>query len=111
MVSNRAHTIERSTGNVYADLGNPDTEAMLFKTQLTRRIAAIMAKRKLTQQEAACIVGLSQPKFSLILRGQFRGVSEANLLDCLRQLGQDVQMTVKPPRPKADVGTLRVNFA
>jgi len=104
-------TIEISSGNVYADLGNPDAEAMLFKAQLTRRIAAIMAKRKLTQQEAATIVGLSQPKLSLILRGQFRGVSEAKLLDCLRHLGQDVQVTVKPSRPKADVGTLRVNFA
>ena len=89
MVSNRAHTIERSTGNVYADLGNPDTEAMLFKTQLTRRIAAIMAKRKLTQQEAACIVGPSQTKFLLMLRNPFRYVSVTKLqtiVVCLKPL-------------------------
>ena len=84
-----ALTIEPSTGNVYADLGNPDADAMRFKAQLTRRIAAIMAKRKLTPREAASIVGLSRPKFSAILRGQFRGVREAKLCECLRALAHD----------------------
>ena len=111
MAENLALAIEPSTGKVYADLGNPDAETMLFKAQLTHRIGAIMAKRRLTQQDAASIVGISQPKLSLILRGHFRSVSEAKLLDCLRHLEQDVQVTVKPARPKAGLGTLRVNCA
>ena len=111
MVANRAHTIEKSSGNVYADLGNSDAVAMLFKAQLTRSIAAIMAKRKLTQQEAASIVGLLQPKLSLILRGQFRGVSEAKLPDYLLHLGQDLQVTVQPSHRKATTGALRLRFA
>ena len=60
MTASIALTIEPSTGNVYADLGNTDADAMLFKARLTRRIAAIIANRKLTRQEAANIAGVSK---------------------------------------------------
>jgi predicted XRE-type DNA-binding protein len=108
---NAMNTIEASTGNVYADLGYADAPAMLVKAQLAQRISAIIARRKLTQREAADIVGIAQPKLSTILRGQFRGVSEAKLLDALRHLGQDVQIVVKPARRKTEMGNLSVAFA
>ncbi len=103
--------ITQSSGNVYSDIGLAQPEAMLAKAQLAQRVGSIIAARKLTQREAAEIIGVPQPKLSNILRGQFRGVSEAKLMDCLLRLGNDVQIVVKPARRKASVGLLSVAFA
>ena len=103
--------ITQGFGNVYADIGVAQSEAMLAKAQLAQRVGSIIAARKLTQREAAEIIGVPQPKLSNILRGQFRGVSEAKLMDCLLRLGNDVQIVVKPARRKASVGLLSVAFA
>jgi predicted XRE-type DNA-binding protein len=65
----------------------------------------------LTQVEAAAILGLPQPKLSGILRGQFRGVSERKLIECLTGLGRDVDIVVKDtPRRRAG-GKVTVVFA
>jgi predicted XRE-type DNA-binding protein len=56
---------------------------MLVKAQLVTKISDIIRKRRLTQVQAAGILGLTQPKVSGLLKGQFRGVSERRLLDCL----------------------------
>lgn len=100
----------QSSGNVYADIGVAQPEAMLAKAQLAERVGSIIAARKLTQREAAGIIGVPQPKLSNILRGQFRGVSEAKLVDCLLRLGNYVQIVVKPARRKTSVGLLSVAF-
>ena len=102
--------ITQSSGNVYADIGVAQPGVMLAKAQLAQRVGSIIAARKLTQREAAEIIGVPQPKLSNILRGQFRGVSEAKLMDCLLRLGNDVQIVVKPVRRKASVGSLSVAF-
>jgi predicted XRE-type DNA-binding protein len=84
---------------------------MLIKAQLVAKIAEIIRTSKLTQAEAASKLGLSQPKVSALLKGQFRGVSEHRLLDCLTRLGRDVQI-VKRPAPKSrENGQLTVRFA
>lgn len=75
--------ITQSSGNVYADIGVAQPEAMLAKAQLAQRIGSNDAARKLTQREAAEITGLPQSKLSNILRGKFRGVSEAKLMEHL----------------------------
>ena len=62
------------TRNIYADLGLADSEDMLIKAQLVAKIAEIITKRGLTQEQAAEILGLTQPKVSRLLKGQFRGI-------------------------------------
>ena len=93
---------ERSGGNVYADLGVKNADAMLVKAELVMTISRIIRERDLTQSTAAELVGLTQPKLSNILRGQFHGVSERRLIDCLTRLGKDVEIVVKEkPRSRA----------
>jgi predicted XRE-type DNA-binding protein len=75
--------VEQRSGNVYADLGSADSEAMLIKARLVTEIAEIIRTRGLTQGQAATILGLTQPKVSALLNGRFRGISERRLLDCL----------------------------
>jgi len=104
-------SITQGSTNVYADLEFPDSEQMLLKAQLAEKISQIIQRRHLTQTEAAIILGIPQSKLSLILRGQFRGVSELKMLECLNRLGRDVQIIVKKaPRTKPQ-GSISVLFA
>jgi predicted XRE-type DNA-binding protein len=107
---NHEVAVEMGSGNVYADLGVPDSEDMLVKAQLVRQIAEILRERRLTQAGAAKVLRLTQPKISRMLRGEFRGISERRLLRCLTRLGRDVQIVVKETREKSAEGRLTVHF-
>lgn len=89
--------IERGSGNVYADLGRPDADAQLLKAELVSRIDEIIRQRRLTQIQAAKLLGLSQPDVSRLLRGQFRDYSVERLLRLLMALGRDVDIVIRRP--------------
>ena len=99
---------ERGSTNVYADLGLPDADEMLVKAQLASKIGDIIKRRRLTQVEAANIVGMPQPKLSGLLRGQFRGISETKMLNCLTRLGRGVKIVVGPARRRPGMGYIEV---
>ena len=102
--------IEKGSGNVYADLGLANAQEMLIKAKLASKIGEIIQRQNLTQQQAAQLLAMPQPKVSLLLRGQFRGISEAKMLECLARLGRDIDIVVKPARRRASSGALgRVN--
>jgi predicted XRE-type DNA-binding protein len=103
--------IEKGSMNVFADLGGPDAEEMLVKAQLAAKIAEIIKVRKLTQMQAASLLGMTQPKLSNMLRGRFRGISEAKMLECMTLLGRDVQIIVKPAARARKTGHVSVLFA
>lgn len=99
----RGIPVEEGSGNLYADLGYPDSESVLVKAQLVAKIAEIVQRRALTQTRTAEILGLTQPKVSALLKGRFRGVSEHRLLECLTRLGRDVHIVIKPtPRSRSN---------
>jgi predicted XRE-type DNA-binding protein len=81
------------------------------KAKLVREIGEIIRAKGLTQTQAAKILGLTQPKLSGVLRGQFRGISERKLIACLTSLGRDVEIVVRAaPRRRAS-GRIRVVFS
>ena len=86
----------RSSGNVYADLGLVDAEKLKIKTGLVIEIRKGMRRLGLTQQAAAKRIGISQPKVSDMMRGDFSNLSERKLMDCLNRLGYDIEIKVKP---------------
>ena len=88
--------VQRSSGNVYADLGLPDAERLKIKTGLVVEIRKAMRRLGLTQQEAAKRMGITQPKVSDMMRGDFSNLSERKLMDCLNRLGYDIEIKVKP---------------
>jgi len=100
--------IEAGSGNVYTDLGYANAEEMQLKAQLAMAIHGILQERGLTQQQAGRILGMTQPKLSNLLRGQFRGISEAKMLDCLTRLGRDVNIVVG--KAQTIPGTMKVVF-
>ena len=100
-----------SNGNVFADLGFAQSEEMLLKTELARRISAIIEGRHLTQVEAASRLGIDQPKVSNLMRGRLSGFSVERLLHFLTALGSDVEIVVKPKPPGEAHGRIWVNAA
>ncbi len=102
---------EIGSGNVYADLGRAAAGSLLIKAQLVNKISEILDEQGLTQIKAAALLGIPQPKLSSMLRGQFRGVSERKLMDCLTRLGQDVQINVRHAAKKQGQGALSVVFS
>lgn len=102
--------VEVGSTNVYADLGYADAAEMQRKATLAAEIARAIKARKLTQEAAADLLGIDQAKISKITRGQFRGVSEAKLLELVTKLGHDVTITVGPTKRKG-VGKIELAFA
>jgi len=93
-------TTTRSSGNVFADLGLPDADDLMAKANLALHIRSIIKARKLTQTEAAELLGLDQPKISSIVNGRLEGFSTDRLMRFLNDLGCDVKISVSAPHPK-----------
>lgn len=92
-------TFELAQDNIFADIGLPNAEEELTKAELAWEIECIIKKRKLTQQKAAKIMGINQPKVSALLRRKLSGFSVERLMHFLNLLGQDIDIVVKP-KPK-----------
>ena len=88
--------VEASSGNVFADLGVPKPEEAWAKAELARKIGRLIVERKLTQSQAASLLGIDQPKISALLRGRLQGFSSDRLFRFLNALGSDVEIVVRP---------------
>ena len=103
-------TVERGSGNVFADLGYPDADAHLLKAELVSHIDAILRQRGTTQTEAGRLLGLSRPDVSRLLRSDFREYSLERLFHLLIALGCDIDIVIRQPR-SATGGKLRIAAA
>jgi predicted XRE-type DNA-binding protein len=100
---------EKSSGNVFADVGLPGE--YLVKAELVSRIDSIIAERKLTQVKAAKLMGIDQPRVSALLCGRLGLFSLEKLLMMISRLGYKIEIAVKEspndlgiailPRPRA----------
>jgi predicted XRE-type DNA-binding protein len=97
----------QSSGNVFADLELENADELLVKADLMHVINREIQERRLTQCQAAKMVGLSQSDISNISRGKGRRYSQERLLDVLRHLGVDVEIGFHR-RKHGGIGTLKV---
>ena len=104
----KVEAVEASSGNVFADLGLPNPEDALAKAKLASRICQVIEERGLTQTEAAKILGLDQPKVSALVRGKLSGFSADRLFRFLNDLGQEIEITIRPARRANHRGSIRV---
>ena len=101
-------TIRRGSKNLFADLGYADPDTHLLKAQLVARIDELIRKQKLTQTQAAQIMGLSQPDVSRLLKGQFRDVSVERIMRILMRLGCQVDIVIKQPGRKGAASVIHL---
>jgi predicted XRE-type DNA-binding protein len=88
------------SGNVFNDLALRNPEELLAKAKLAARIVQILEERKVSQTQAAELLGVDQPKVSLIYRGRLDDFSVERLMRFLTALHRDVRIVVgeKPRR-------------
>ncbi len=108
---NEKHEVFHGSSNVFADLGLPDAEELLAKSELARQIITITGERLLTQVQTADILGIDQPKVSALVRGKLAGFSLERLIHFLNLLGKDVQIVVKAKARTRQHAGLRVVVA
>ncbi|MDA9469644.1 helix-turn-helix domain-containing protein [Bradyrhizobium sp. CCBAU 53415] len=92
--------ITQSSGNIFADLGLDLPEEHNVKAHLVILITKMIEAQGLTQAQAAAAMGLRQPDVSKLLRGRFEGISLERLFKFVRALGSDIEIKVKPSKPK-----------
>lgn len=87
--------VEMGSGNVFRDLGLRNPDVLLAKTQLATQIMFVLEDRGLTQTAAAKLLGIPQPKVSLIYRGHLEEFSLERLVRLLNVLRRDVRIVVE----------------
>jgi predicted XRE-type DNA-binding protein len=97
-----------SSGNVFADLGLPDSEERMLKAGIVVELRRLIKERGLTQVKAAKLVGISQPDLSHLLRGDFDDYSAERLMKMLTAFEQDIEIIMKPHRKAGQRG--RITF-
>jgi predicted XRE-type DNA-binding protein len=90
----------RSTGNVFRDVGfsKEEAEHLRVRADLMVALEKAIAKRELTQAQAAKLLGVTQPRVSDLLRGRIDLFSVDTLIDMLARLGIGVKFTLKTSR-------------
>ena len=104
----RGAGVEASSGNVFADLGVPRAGEALAKAKIAHSICEAIAERKLTQEQAAELLGIDQPKVSALLRGRLEGFSTDRLFRFLNALGRQVEIVIRQRRRGARKAGIRV---
>lgn len=98
---------EKSSGNLYEDLGYKNPDEMQAKAKLAREIFFIIQDKGMTQKQAAELLGLTQPKVSNLLNGRLSGFSIERLTKFLNMLDYDVDILVKP-KPKSRMAHISI---
>ncbi|AOF83282.1 helix-turn-helix domain protein [Methyloversatilis sp. RAC08] len=90
-------TIERGSGNVFADLGFDPEEAqhLALRSELMHAIRKYVADSDQTQQRAARLMGVTQPRLNMLLKGKINEFSLDALVSMLAKAGMRVEMKVK----------------
>jgi len=94
--------ITLGSGNVFADLGLENAQEHDVKAHLVILVSKMIEAQNLAQGQAASKMGLRQPDVSKLLRGRFEGFSLERLLYFVRALGSDVEIKIKPGKPKRE---------
>ena len=98
----RRERVTRGTGNVFADLGFSDAVERQAKLHLAYALNQVLDGRKLSQADAAKVLGVSQPKVSALRHYKLAGFSVERLMNLLTAVDQDVEIVIrrKPRSPE-----------
>ena len=91
----RRGPVTRGTGNMFADLGFPDAAEHQAKLRLAYALNQVLDGRKLSQADAAKVLGVSQPKVSALRHYKLAGFSLERLMNLLTALDQDVEIVIR----------------
>jgi predicted XRE-type DNA-binding protein len=93
--ADRDAAIVRGTKNVFADLGYSDAVERQAKLRLAYALNQVLEQRKLSQAEAAKVLGVTQPKISALRNYKLAGFSVERLMNLLTALDQDIEIVIR----------------
>ena len=104
----RREPITRGTGNVFADLGFPDAAERQAKLRLTYALNQVLDAGKLSQAEAAKVLGVTQPKVSALRNYKLSGFSVERLMNLLTAVDQDIEIVIRQKPRSRKAGRISV---
>jgi predicted XRE-type DNA-binding protein len=93
--SERRETVSRGTGNLFSDLGFPDAAERHAKLRLAYALNQVLDERRLSQADAAKVLGITQPKVSALRHYKLAGISVERLMNLLTAVDQDVEIVIR----------------
>jgi predicted XRE-type DNA-binding protein len=86
--------IVKSSGNIFLDLGFPPEEAAVFqmRSEIMSDLRKFIQGKKLTQAEAATILGVSQSRVSDLIRGKWERFSLEMLIVLATKAGMRISL-------------------
>jgi len=89
--------VTKSTGNVFEDLGfdASESENLKLRAQLMRELEALIHDKRLTQSEAAELLGIQQSRVSDLVRGKIGRFSIDMLVKLLAKAGRCVEIRIR----------------
>lgn len=100
--------VEAGSGNVFEDLGLPESRERTTKVSLAVEINRTLKSRELDQAAAAKRLGVNQPKVSALANYRLDGFSVERLMSFLTALGHDVQISIRARRSGQGAGRVTV---
>ena len=104
----RREQVTRGTGNVFADLGFPDAAERQAKLRLAYALNQVLDAGKLSQAEAAKVLGVTQPKVSALRNYKLSGFSVERLMNLLTAVDQDIEIVIRRKPRSRKVGRISV---
>jgi predicted XRE-type DNA-binding protein len=104
----RREPVTRGTGNVFADLGFPDAAERQAKLRLAYALNQVLEARKLSQADAAKVLGVTQPKVSALRHYKLAGFSVERLMNLLTAVDQDVEIVIRRKPRSRKTGRISV---
>ncbi len=89
-------TEHTTTGSVFDDLGFSDEEASNLKVRasLMQEILHYMKTHRLTQKQAAKLLGVTQPRISDLKRGKIQRFTVDMLIKMFNRMGKHIEFKV-----------------
>lgn len=89
-----------SSGNVFEDMGIEKHEAEILKAkaQVMIELEKFIKAKKLTQAQAAEILGVPRPRINRLLKGDFRNITLDKMGEMVSRAGMTLEIKVRKPR-------------
>lgn len=102
--------VEVGSGNVFTDLGYADAKERTLKVELALEVNRALKQRKITQAQAAELLGIVQPHVSDLVRYRLNRFSIERLMEFLTKLGKDVEIRIASRSARRSRAGVRVNI-
>jgi predicted XRE-type DNA-binding protein len=92
--------VERSSGNVFSDLGfgPEESQNLKIRADLMIELSKLIEARGLTQTAAAKLLGVTQPRISDLMRGKIDRFSVDTLIAMLGHAGASISFSITTSR-------------